>query len=63
VFVHQDRDYVNYRIEISEHGGSNQSFKPQLMKQRQTYSWKAVRVDLGMHCHWVFIVRERKAST
>jgi hypothetical protein len=24
-----------------------------LMKQRQTYSWKAVRVDLGMHCHWV----------
>jgi hypothetical protein len=31
-----------------------------LMKQRQTYSWKDVRVTLGMHCHWVFCVNAKQ---
>ena len=131
MFVYQERDDVNYRIKISEHGGSNQSFKPQpsrfssqkvqlvisdrltgiveqarsrgvdlddpyevwellsidavislediqgqhqrvaisivehearadrSIEQRQTSSWKDVRVSLGMHCHWVLCVNAK----
>ena len=31
-----------------------------LMKQRQTYSWKDVRVALGMHCHWIICVNAKQ---
>ena len=53
----EDIQGQHHRVAISI--VENESCAYRLMKQRQTYSWKDVRVALGMHCHWVFCVNAK----
>jgi hypothetical protein len=50
----EDIQGQHHRVAISIVEREDRAYR--LMKQRQTYSWKDVRVALGMHCHWVLCV-------
>jgi hypothetical protein len=50
----EDIQGQHHRVAISLVEREDRAYR--LMKQRQTYSWKDVRVALGMHCHWVLCV-------
>jgi hypothetical protein len=53
----EDIQGQHHRVAISIVENEARAYR--LMKQRQTYSWKDVRVALGMHCHWVFCVNAK----
>jgi hypothetical protein len=53
----EDIQGQHHRVAISIVENEARAYR--LMKQRQTYSWKDVRVSLGMHCHWVFCVNAK----
>jgi hypothetical protein len=50
----EDIQGQHHRVAISIVEREDRAYR--FMKQRQTYSWKDVRVTLGMNCHWVFCV-------
>jgi hypothetical protein len=53
----EDIQGQHHRVAISIVENEARAYR--LMKQRQTYSWKDVRVTLGMHCHWVICVNAK----
>jgi hypothetical protein len=53
----EDIQGQHHRVAISIVENEARAYR--LMKQRQTYSWKDVRVSLGMHCHWIFCVNAK----
>jgi hypothetical protein len=53
----EDIQGQHHRVAISIVENEARAYR--LMKQRQTYSWKDVRVALGMHCHWVICVNAK----
>ena len=53
----EDIQGQHHRVAISIVENEARAYR--LMKQRQTYSCKDVRVALGMHCHWVFCVNAK----
>ena len=53
----EDIQGQHHRVAISIVENEARAYR--LMKQRQTYSWKEVRVSLGMHCHWVICVNAK----
>jgi hypothetical protein len=50
----EDIQGQHHRVAISIVEREDRAYR--LMKQRQTYLWKEVRVDLGIYCHWVFCI-------
>jgi hypothetical protein len=50
----EDIQGQHHRVAISIVENESRAYR--LMKQRQTYSWKDLRVSLGIHCHWIFCV-------
>ena len=50
----EDIQGQHHRVAISIVEREDRAYR--LMKQRQTYLWKEVRVDLSIYCHWVFCV-------
>ena len=53
----EDIQGQHHRVAISIVENEARAYR--LMKQRQTYSWKDVRVALRMHCHWVICVNAK----
>lgn len=53
----EDVQGQHHRVAISIVEREDRAYR--LMKQRQTYVWKDVRVALGIQCHWVFCVSEK----
>jgi hypothetical protein len=53
----EDIQGQHHRVAISIVENEARAYR--LMKQRQTYLWKDVRVALRMHCHWVFCVNAK----
>jgi hypothetical protein len=53
----EDIQGQHHRVAISIVENEARAYR--LMKQRQTYAWKDVRVTLGMHCHWIFCVNAK----
>ena len=50
----EDIQGQHHRVAISIVEREDRAYR--LMKQRQTYLWKEVRVDLGIYCYWVFCI-------
>ncbi len=50
----EDIQGQHHRVAISIVEREDRAYR--LMKQRQTYLWKEVRVDLGIYCHSVFCI-------
>ena len=53
----EDIQGQHHRVAISIVEREDRAYR--LVKQRQTYSWKDVRVALGIHSHWVFCVNAK----
>ena len=50
----EDIQGQHHRVAVSIVEHESRAYR--LMKQRQTYLWKEVRLDLGIYCHWVFCI-------